>query len=207
MDVHISRRQWLSSLRQVSAFGLSTSLAIGLPIASAFAEDDENKKQALAFTRKATDDLFNAHKLGTVKAFLPAIEKHADIASIADFSLGQYLEKMPDSMKPSYYRGVALFIARYFADQTRSYRVAKWVVGDARQVAKDSYFVATTVTLLSGASYSIGWSVKKGVSGYKFTDVKVIFFSLTSAQRSLFVNYLNKHKGDLNLLVTVLNRK
>ena len=199
MDHLISRRRWLSGLAGLAALGFSTSGA-----RAGYLPDNH---PALEFTRKATNALFNAHRQGTVQAFLPVIERSADVAYIADYSLGQYLKKMPDSLKPAYYRGVALFMSRYFADQTRSYRVAKWVVGKATEAPADTFNINTTVTLLSGTAYDVVWTVKKGKDGWRFTDAKVMIFSLTYAQRALFTSYLQKHQGDVNQLVTVLNRK
>lgn len=199
MHHSISRRRWLSGLAGLAALGYSAS--------AARAQYLPDNHPALEFTRKATTALFNAHRLGTVQAFLPVIERNADVAYIADYSLGQYLKKMPDSLKPAYYRGVALFMSRYFADQTRSYRVAKWVVGKATEGSNGSFEVNSTVTLLSGTSYNVAWTVRQSDDGWKFIDAKVMIFSLTYAQRGLFTSYLQKHQGDVNQLVTVLNRK
>ena len=182
--------------------------ALGLSVGQAAAADVlEAKHPAMAFVRKATEDLFNAHRQGTVQAFLPAIKRNADVAYIGDYSLGQYLAKMPKGLKESYYDGVALFMSRYFADQTRSYRVAKWDVGQGSVGPDDTFFVNSRVTLLSGTSYDVIWTVAKRGKGYKFIDAKVMIFSLTFAQRGLFVSYLQKHNGDVTQLVTVLNRK
>jgi phospholipid transport system substrate-binding protein len=160
---------------------------------------------SIVYVRKVTADLFAAHKLGTVSAFLPPIQRHADIESIANYSLGQYESKLSSSQRRRYYEGVANFMARYFADQTRHYRIAKWDIGDASK-DRDDMLIDTRVTLMTGQSYSVVWRLAKRGKGYKVTDVKVAGFSLTYFQRGLFVSFIREKKGDVNQLVAVLNR-
>jgi phospholipid transport system substrate-binding protein len=160
---------------------------------------------SIIYIRKVTADLFAAHKLGTVSAFLPAIQRHADIEAIANYSLGQYESKLSNSQRQRYYQGVANFMARYFADQTRHYRIAKWDIGEATQDNGDA-LINTRVTLMTGPSYSVVWRLAKRGKSYKVTDVKVAGFSLTYFQRGLFVSFIKEKKGDVNQLVAVLNR-
>ena len=86
---------------------------------------------AIAYMRQAAKDLFYANRQGTVASFRQAIQRHADVADIADYSLGQYSKKLPSSQRSRYYGGVATFMARYFADQSREFRVAKYELGEA----------------------------------------------------------------------------
>jgi phospholipid transport system substrate-binding protein len=160
---------------------------------------------SIVYVRKVTADLFAAHKLGTVSAFLPPIQRHADIETIANYSLGQYESKLSASQRRRYYEGVANFMARYFADQTRHYRIAKWDIGEASK-DRDDMLIDTRVTLMTGQSYSVVWRLAKRGKGYKVTDVKVAGFSLTYFQRGLFVSFIREKKGDVNQLVAVLNR-
>jgi ABC-type transporter MlaC component len=181
--------------------------ALGFTAKGANAATLPEKHPAMAFVRKATEDLFNAHRQGTVQAFLPAIKRNADIAYIGDYSLGQYEPKLPKNLRDSYYDGVTLFMARYFAEQTRTYRVAKWDVGQGTEGENGNFIINSRVTLLSGPAYDVSWTVAPRGKGFKFIDAQVMIFSLTYAQRGLFVSYLQKHDGDLEKLVTVLNRK
>lgn len=161
---------------------------------------------AVVYIRKVTADLFAAHKLGTVSAFLPPIQRHADIEGIAHYSLGQYESKLSRSQRQRYYQGVANFMARYFADQTRHYRIAKWNIGEASQDRNGEILIDSRVTLMNGQSYSVVWRLARRGKGYKVTDVKVAGFSLTYFQRGLFVSFIREKKGDVNQLVAVLNR-
>jgi phospholipid transport system substrate-binding protein len=161
---------------------------------------------AMVYIRKVTADLFAAHKLGTVSAFLPPIQRHADVETIAHYSLGQYESKLSPSQRQRYYRGVANFMARYFADQTRHYRIAKWTIGEASQDRNGDVLIDSRVVLMNGQSYSVVWRLAKRGRSYKVTDVKVAGFSLTYFQRGLFVSFIRERKGDVNQLVAVLNR-
>jgi ABC-type transporter MlaC component len=182
--------------------GVALALLVCAPLAAATREHP-----AKVFMRKAAADLFAAHKLGTVSAFQAAIERNADIATIADYSLGQYLARLPASQRGRYYAGVGLFMARYFADQTRTYRIAKWDIGDATKDRNGEYLIATRVTLLSGSAYNVVWRLGQRGKTYRITDVKVAGFSLVYLQRGLFVSFVQKRKGDVNQLVAVLNNQ
>jgi ABC-type transporter MlaC component len=175
---------------------------VGTPLAAATREHPSQ-----VFMRKAAADLFAAHKQGTVSAFQAAIERNADIATIADYSLGQYLARLPASQRSRYYAGVGLFMARYFADQTRTHRIAKWEIGEANKDRNGEYLVTTRVTLLSGSAYNVVWRLGQRGQSYRITDVKVAGFSLVYLQRGLFVSFVQKRKGDVNQLVAVLNNQ
>jgi ABC-type transporter MlaC component len=175
---------------------------LGLATSTAEAAD-----ASLAYMKKAANELFNAHKQGTVSAFLPPIERYADVASIADYSLGQYAAKLPAGERDTYYKGVALFIARYFADQTRYYRIAKWEMGEPDKQSDGDILINMRVTLLTGARHNVEWRLRAKGKGFKITDVKVAGFSLIYFQRGLFVSYIRERKGDVRQLVAVLNRQ
>ena len=184
-----------------AAAGLAGLLAAdGIPAAT-------REHPSKIFMRKAAADLFAAHKQGTVSAFQSAIERNADIGTIGDYSLGQYLAKLPPSQRARYYSGVGLFMARYFADQTRSYRIAKWDIGEATKDRNGEYLITTRVTLLSGSAYNVVWRVAPRGKSYRITDVKVAGFSLVYLQRGLFVSFVQKRKGDVGQLVAVLNNQ
>jgi phospholipid transport system substrate-binding protein len=189
-----------SALRLFVFAGLGGALAAFQPAALAA------EHPAVVYIRKVTADLFAAHKLGTVSAFLPPIQRHADIEAIAHYSLGQYESKLSPGQRQRYYQGVANFMARYFADQTRHYRIAKWNIGEASEDRNGDILIDSRVTLMNGQSYSVVWRLAKRGKGYKVTDVKVAGFSLTYFQRGLFVSFIREKKGDVNQLVAVLNR-
>lgn len=160
---------------------------------------------AVAYMKKVAKDMLAAHRQGTVASFKRAIQRHADVASIGDYSLGQYRSKLQSSQKQAYYSGTATFMARYFADQSRDYVVSKYEIGDAETDGKD-ISVDTKVFLMNGQSYTVVWRLGKRGSGFKVEDAKVMGFSLTYLQRGIFTSFLSKRNGDVAQLVAALNR-
>ena len=198
-DMHVSpgRRNFLRLLTFTALAGFASPSS---------AESLSSRHPSVVYIRKVTADLFTAHKQGTISAFLEPIQLHADIETIANYSLGQYESKLSDGQRQRYYQGVANFMARYFADQTRHYRIAKWDIGEAELERGGDVLINTRVTLMTGQSYSVVWRLAKRGKKYKVTDVKVAGFSLTYFQRGLFVSFIRERKGDVNQLVAVLNR-
>lgn len=188
-------------MRSVISRRALLSLAVASVIAPAIAADHP----AMTFMRQFARDMLKAHRQGTVSSFKATIQRYGDIAHIADYSLGQYKAKLPKGQRQRYYNGVATFMARYFADQTREYRVAKYELGDA-STDGDDVLIASKVYLISGQSYNVGWRLSRRSGGYKVIDAKVLGFSLVYMQRGLFTSYISKRGGDVGQLVAVLNR-
>lgn len=160
---------------------------------------------SLAYMQKFAQDMLNAHRQGTVDSFRRVIVRHADLTAIADYSLGQYAKKLPASQRERYYGGVATFMARYFADQSREFRVAKYEIGEATADDKD-VLIDSRVFLLSGEKYTVVWRLVWRGKGYKVADAKVLGFSMVYMQRGLFTSYISKRNGDVAQLIAALNR-
>lgn len=160
---------------------------------------------SLAYLKQFAREMLNAHRQGTVGSFRKVIERHADVAGIADYSLGQYRKKLPAAQKQKYYDGVVVFMARYFADQSRIYPVAKYEIGEAAADGGE-VVINSKVYLLSGQNYTVVWRLTKNGSRYKVRDAKVLGFSLVYMQRGLFTSFIAKRNGDVNQLVAALTR-
>jgi phospholipid transport system substrate-binding protein len=160
---------------------------------------------SMAYMRQVAKDLLNAHRQGTVASFYDVISRHADVPEIALYSLGEYREKLSGGQRPSYYRGVATFMARYFADQSRLYPVAKYELGDP-QTDGEEISIPSKVVLMSGSTYTVNWRLAWRGKRYKVVDARVLGFSLVSLQRGLFSSFISKRNGDVNALVMALNR-
>ena len=161
---------------------------------------------SIAHMRKVAKDLLNAHRQGTVASFRRAIQRHADVAEIGDYSLGQYRPKLPSGQKERYYGGVATFMARYFADQSREYKVAKYEIGEASADDNKDVLVNTKIFLMSGQTYTVVWRLGWRGGRYKVLDAKVLGFSLVYLQRGLFTSFISKRNGNVGELVAALNR-
>jgi phospholipid transport system substrate-binding protein len=191
--IGLSRRAFIKT-------GASLALT-GLAGTAAHAGDPNHP--SVAFMKKVGRDLLEAHRQGTVAAFLDVIQHYADVPEIALYSLGQYKANLGAGQRPRYFRGVAVFMSRYFADQSREYRVAKYEIGDAETDGTD-VLVSSRIYLMSGQTYSVTWRLVWRNKSYKVADAKVLGFSMIYMQRSIFTSYLSKRKGDLLQLMSAL---
>lgn len=161
---------------------------------------------AVRYMHKVANDLMAAQRDGRVAAYYAVINRHADVPSIAMYSLGQYRSQLANAKRAGYFKGVAGFMARYFADQSRSYVVVKADISPNTRQDGENVLVDTRLTLASGATYTVVWRLAPRRSGYKVVDVRVLGFSLTYLQRSIFLSYINRKGGDVNALVAALMR-
>ncbi|NNE22661.1 MAG: ABC transporter substrate-binding protein [Rhizobiales bacterium] len=177
---------------------------VAIPIAEAAKKT--SKHPAVRQMEKVANELINAQRTGTIASFSNVIRRHADVPDIANFSLGRYRSKLPKSKRSAYYRGVQRFMARYFARNTKRYRVVKATINPTVTESGEDVFVDTKVELQSGATYNVRWRLAKRRGVYKITDVKILVFSLVTQQRALFYKFLSKRDGNVNKLVLALNR-
>ncbi|MGE3831225.1 MAG: ABC transporter substrate-binding protein [Parvibaculaceae bacterium] len=182
---------------------IAKAAASGAGLLIAGEADAASVHPSITYMKQVGKDLLAAHRNGTVASFLRAIQRHADVPDIALYSLGQYREKLNNGDRQRYFRGVAIFMSRYFADQSREYPVAKYELGDATPDGQD-VLVASKVYLMSGQVYNVTWRLVWRNKGYKISDAKVLGFSLTYLQRGIFTSYLAKRNGDVKQLMAAL---
>ena len=193
---------------------LGTALVAFMMATTLLAPTVAADQAAIKFTRTVANDLLAANRSGTITSFARVLRRHADIPGISIYSLGKYQRFLRSSQNKRYYNGVTAFMARYFADQTREYRVAKADVLDAKKAEGSDIAVNTLVTLRTGNKYTVQFLLRPAGNSFKIADVKVSvpivgFVSLTYQQRGIFQKFLVKKGGDqraVNQLVETLNR-
>lgn len=156
--------------------------------------------------KRIANALRNAQNVGTRSAFRQVIRKYADVPAIALYSLGRYKAKLKKSRRSRYYRGVQAFMGRYFSNESRRYKVAKTKINSNVKPDGKDVLIETKVKLTSGTNYNVQWRLSKRRSGYKIVDVKVLGFSMTYLQRGMFTSYVRKKSGNVEELITALNR-
>ena len=161
---------------------------------------------SVVFMRQVAKDMLAAHRQGTISAFLRAIQRHADVSGIGTYVLGSYADKIPSSQIARYNKGVANYMALFFANGSRDYTVAKYDIGEATVDNDKSVLVDTTVYLLTGRSYTATWKLVWVNGGYKVRDVKVLGFWMTNQQRSDFISFLGKPDHSINQLIEILTK-
>jgi ABC-type transporter MlaC component len=196
----------MSGIDRILLCRMSRRAAFGLAMAKAITPALAAEHPSLAYMREAAKDLLHANRQGTVASFKRAILRHADVAEIALYSLGQYKSKLNEAQRSSYFGGVATFMARYFAEQSQEYRVAKYEIGAATVNDDKEIQIASRVFLLSGQTYTVMWQLVWRGNRYKIADAKILGFSLVYLQRGLFTSFLSKRNGDVSQLVAALNR-
>jgi phospholipid transport system substrate-binding protein len=175
---------------------------MGAFAAPAFAAGDH---PSITYMRQVSKDLLAAHRQATVPAFLRVVQRHADVPEISQHALGKYAGSLPGGMRAKYQRGVATYLARYFAIESHDYTVAKYDIGEATVDANKDVVVESKVFLMTGQTYNVSWKLNWKGGRYKVRDVKVLGFWLTNFQRSEFTAYLDKRNGDFNKLIVALN--
>ncbi len=159
---------------------------------------------SVEFMNRVGKDLLHAHRIGTVSSFQRVIQRYADVGGIAEYSLGQY--SVSGGQKSDYQRGVAKFMSRYFAEQSRDYPVAKYEIGEATVADNKDISVTTKVFMMAGQTYSVTWQLSWIGGQYKVVDARFLGFSMVNQQRSLFTSYVSKHNGNVGDLIKALNR-
>jgi len=160
---------------------------------------------SVTFMNKLGEDLLHAHRLGTKSALLRVVLRYADIESIADASIGSV--QIEDGDQSRYQHGVANFIARYIAEQSRTYPVAKFEVGEATVDKNKNVVVESKVYMMAGQTYSVSWQLNWVGNGYKVADARFLGFSMVNQERGIFSDYISKKEGDVKALIAALNRQ
>ena len=91
------------------------------------------------------------------------------------------------------------------ADQSRTYPVAKFEIGEATVDKDKDVLVDSKVYMMGGQVYSVSWKLNWTGGGYKVEDARFLGFSMTNQERSLFTAFIAKHNGDVKLLIDRLN--
>jgi phospholipid transport system substrate-binding protein len=159
---------------------------------------------SVSYMNKVGSDLLNAHRRATTASFLRVVQRHSDVSSIADYALGDYGSKLPAAQKARYQRGVAVFMSRYLAAQSREYTIAKFEVLDAAVDDSKDVIVNTKVYLMNGQIFNVGWKLVWRGGAYRVRDARVLGFWLTNGLKSEITSFLGKRNGDFGLLIKAL---
>lgn len=156
------------------------------------------------FMRQVAKELVTAAKARSAQALLEVIRRHGDVPDIGLYSLGDYMERLPDHRRSAYYDGVARFMARYFLNQAKQYPVAEVQVHGPSSSDEWGHKVDSTVTLKTGDTYNVRWLVVPRGNGFKVRDVRIMGFWMTPFQRRLFENYIEENGGSVKALLAAL---
>jgi ABC-type transporter MlaC component len=182
------------------------SFFAGLAWAAAATTVEAADHPSVVYMRQVAKDMLAAHRQGTISAFRRAIQRHADVGGIGNYVLGSYSNKLQSSQAERYNRGVANYMALFFANGSRDYTIAKYDIGEATVDGDKNVLVDTTVYLMTGRSYTATWKLVWMGGGYKVRDVRVLGFWMTNQQKSDFVSFLGKPENSMTKLIDILTK-
>ncbi len=195
LPVPISRRRTI-----VAAISI---LVIGFTLVWTTASRGATDRPA-QFMRTVAKQLVSASRSGSPHILAGVIRRYADVPDIGLYSLGSYMKSLPKARRPSYYDGVARFMARYFMAQAKSYPVAKIDIFAPSKPADWGYKVDSRISLTNGDTYTIRWLVVRRGQSFKVRDVSILGFWMTPFQRKLFEGYIDDKGGNVHALLAVL---
>lgn len=179
---------------------LSTSIVLPQPAQAA-----SKKDRAVVFMKAVAKELMAAVRSGDKRNLELVINKYADLKAIGNYSLGDYEKKLPRRKRPKYYRGVAKFMARYFMDESKKYKVRSAKVSSPSFKEYGESIVDSVVRLEDGSQYEVQWRLTKKNRRFKIRDIRILGLWMVPYQRNLFNDFVVKRGGNVNDLVIALN--
>lgn len=158
------------------------------------------------YMQRVAKELVAAARSGSQSAFAETLRRHADVTSIGLYSLGSYVNRLPQAERPPYYSGMVNFIARYAAKEAPKYPVASAVVTGQTEETKSGVYVDSKVTLTNGTSYDVRWLLVRRGGAYKIRDAEVLGFWMSPFLKNLFEKYIDENGGNPRALVVALTR-
>jgi phospholipid transport system substrate-binding protein len=179
---------------------LAVCVATLLPALPALAETPA------AYMQRVANELVAASRSGSALSFATALRSHADLPAIGLTALGSYANRLPKTDRPAYYNGMVNWIARYAAKEAPKYPVSRAVVVGQSAGTGGITYVDTSVTLRSGQTYDVRWTVVRRGNTYKVREAEILMFQMTTVLGNLFQDYISKNQDNPKALVAALNQ-
>ena len=199
----ISRRNLVAFLGVTAVFAASARTPV-LAAAAAVERSDTESGPGVQYLHSISGDLFAAARTGSPNSFLRAINRHVDIPTIAQYSLGNYSSRLAAEHDAGYRRGVAEFMARYFSSQVHLYKVDRAVITGERPYGEGETLVKSKIYLENGAVHHVHWLLSPRGRSFKVRDLRVAGFWLSYFQKRMFERFLASHDGDVIALIAAL---
>lgn len=190
----------LNAKRQLGIIAATVVLVVSAATTGAHAESPAK------FMQRVANQLITATRSGSSAAIGKVVTNYADVYSIGLSALGSYAPRMKRSDRPAYHRGIVRFIARYAANESPKYPVAKAVMLNQSKGGHNVYYVDSRIVMKTGQSYDVRWVIYKRGSTYKVRDAEVIGMRATSFLETLFQKYIGDNGGNPRALIAALNK-
>jgi phospholipid transport system substrate-binding protein len=162
---------------------------------------------AVLYMERVAKEMMAAARTNSPAALNSVITRHADLAGIGLYALGDSRPKLDPADKAAYLAGMTRFIARYAAAEAPKYPIAKVSFVQESRQAKYGVTVDSTITLQNGTTYDVAWLLVGGGNSYRVRDAQVLNFWMTPFLKKLFEDYIAQNNGNVKALVAVLQRQ
>lgn len=186
---------------------LFVALALAPLAFSLIATGPARAESVAAYVQRVQNDLIAAQRANSKTAYAAVLRQHMDVPYVGLTALGgDYANALPKAERPNFYNGVIRFIADYGTKDGPKYPVASAVVTGIGEETKGGAEVDTRITLRSGETYDVRWSLVRSGQTFKVRDASVGIFSARDQLQRLFQNWLDENGKNPRSLVVVLNK-
>lgn len=136
--------------------------------------------------------------------FAALLERNINLRNIANFALGQYRSKLPNSKKDEFYDLVGNYAAGLFVYYVEDFRGSTLEI---MSTTKQGKFITihSAIKLKGGGREQVRWRVLQTAGGgLTISDVNVKGVWLTISMKKRFGDVLNKSNGDFGALFAEL---
>jgi ABC-type transporter MlaC component len=136
--------------------------------------------------------------------FTALLERHINLRNIANFALGPYRSKLPNSKKDEFYGLVGNYAAALFVFYVEDFRGSELEI---MSTTKQGKFITihSAIKLQGGGREQVRWRVLQTAGGgLQISDVNVKGVWLTISMKKRFGDVLNKSNGDFEALFAEL---
>jgi phospholipid transport system substrate-binding protein len=135
--------------------------------------------------------------------FAALLSHYINLHSIANYSLGTYRAKMPDSIKDEFYQLVNNYSAALFVYYVDDFRGSTLDITSNAQQGK-FIIIQSAIKQKSGGREQVRWRLVADGGNYRVSDVNIKGVWLTIAMKDRFTKVLNSSHGDFDKLFASL---
>jgi len=206
--ISVTRRTGLSA---IAAAWLAATVGLHAPTADAALPNDP--ATASSFVQQAGSELAtimsgnasNEDKLQRLRLF---IDRVANVDAVARFCLGRF---WPQATPLQQHEFTGLFhdvLINSISGQSHEYEHGTTKVSVAQAEPRtDGMHVATTVTIEGEAPFRVIWVVSYDTGSPKIIDVIAEGISMRVTQRSDYVSFLSRNRGDIDALLKAVRQQ
>lgn len=193
--------------RVFKARQMLVALALAPFALSLFSASSVRAESVAAYMQRVQNELIAAQRANSKTAYASVLRQHMDVPYVSLNALGaDYANALPKADRPNFYNGVIRFLADYGTKDGPKYPVASAVVTGIGEETKGGAEVDTRITLRTGETYDVRWSLVRSGQSFKVRDASFGIFSGVSQLERLFQNWLAENGKNPRSLVMVLNK-